>query len=423
MDERKVLLCRLSQGAIGAENTSLLGTLLVAKLQQTAMSRQDIAEEARQPFYLYIDEFQHFVTPTMEQILSGTRKYRLGLVLAHHDLRQLSAKSPEVLASVLTNPATRICFRIGDQDAKTLAEGFGSFEARDLQNLGTGQAIVRIERAEFDFSLDTPKSADVEEATGRARRDAILARSRAQYATPREEVEAILRAAFADEVSVERALPRAPTSTPGAKESTTPVDVPEAPAEEQPSKQPRKSAAPAAPPAPPVPTPGRGGPQHKYLQELIKRWAVAHDWQATIEERIPDGLGSVDVSLRKGERRVACEIAVTTTAEHEVGNIQKCLAAGFDVVVLVSSEKATLRRVRESVSSFTDEQRERIHVTTPEDAFALFESFEADAAATTNTVLGYRVKTTYRAVRKAEQAAKREAVSKVVAKALRRLKT
>lgn len=57
MDEGKILLGRLSQGAIGEENAYLLGTLLVSKLQQLAISRQELAASERRPFYLYIDEF------------------------------------------------------------------------------------------------------------------------------------------------------------------------------------------------------------------------------------------------------------------------------------------------------------------------------------------------------------------------------
>jgi hypothetical protein len=140
----------------GEKNANLLGSLLVSKLQQTAISRQDVAEKERRPFYLYIDEFQNFVTPTMEQILSGARKFHLGLILAHQDLRQIASRSPDVLSSVLTNPHTRVAFRVGDQDARTLAEAFASFEAKDLQSLAIGQAIARVQQADFDFNLDIP---------------------------------------------------------------------------------------------------------------------------------------------------------------------------------------------------------------------------------------------------------------------------
>src|SRR5947208_7206793 len=112
------------------------------------MSRQQQAASVRRDFWCYIDEFHHFITPSMAEILAGARKYRIGLILAHQELRQLQRDS-EVASAVMSNPYTRVCFRVGDDDAKKLADGFASFEARDLQNLGTGEAIARIERSAF----------------------------------------------------------------------------------------------------------------------------------------------------------------------------------------------------------------------------------------------------------------------------------
>jgi Type IV secretion-system coupling protein DNA-binding domain len=60
MDSRTIFLAKLSQGAIGEENSHLLGSLLVSKMTQAAMSRQNIESTERQPYTLYIDEFHHF---------------------------------------------------------------------------------------------------------------------------------------------------------------------------------------------------------------------------------------------------------------------------------------------------------------------------------------------------------------------------
>ena len=89
MNGRKILLAKLSQGLIGEENSYLLGTLIVSKLNQIATSRQNMAAAERTPFYLYIDEFHNFVTPSLAAILVGARKYNLGLILAHQELQQL----------------------------------------------------------------------------------------------------------------------------------------------------------------------------------------------------------------------------------------------------------------------------------------------------------------------------------------------
>src|SRR5258706_259196 len=151
----KVLLVKVSQGLIGTENSYLLGTIIVSKLHQAALARQIKHITKRNDFYLYIDEFQHFITPSMASILSGARKYHLGLILAHQDMQQLLIHDSELASSVLSNAGTRICFRVGDADAKKFEDGFSFFEAKDLQNLGVGDAIARIDRPEFDFTFHT----------------------------------------------------------------------------------------------------------------------------------------------------------------------------------------------------------------------------------------------------------------------------
>jgi hypothetical protein len=189
MDGKKILLAKLAQGSIGEENAYLLGTLLVAKLHQMALGRQNVPEEKRQPFTVYIDEFHNFITPSLAAILSGARKFGMGLVLSHQELRQISALSPEVASAVIANPCTRICFRLGDEDAKKLANGFSSFTAQDLQSLGTGEAIVRIERSEYDFTLKTLPLPTIDPATADERRRKIVDVSREQFSRRRDDVE------------------------------------------------------------------------------------------------------------------------------------------------------------------------------------------------------------------------------------------
>lgn len=177
MDDRKVLLVKLSHGMIGVENAHLLGTLIVTKLHQIALSRQDTT--TRPFFAIYLDEFHNFVGPSIEPILSGIRKYNIGLSLSHQGFRQVQSQSQEVAASVIANCYTRICFRLGDADADRFASGFSHFDAADLQNLGIGEAIARVERADNDFNLKTSDPGKMDDARLEAKRSKILNRARA----------------------------------------------------------------------------------------------------------------------------------------------------------------------------------------------------------------------------------------------------
>ncbi len=89
MQEKKILLMNLSKGTVGEVNSKLLGLVIVQKLQMAALKRQKIPKEQRQDFFLYIDEFQNYVTESIESILSEARKYRLSLNIAHQYLGQL----------------------------------------------------------------------------------------------------------------------------------------------------------------------------------------------------------------------------------------------------------------------------------------------------------------------------------------------
>jgi predicted DNA-binding transcriptional regulator AlpA len=362
MNGRKILLAKLAQGLIGEENSYLLGTLIVSKLNQMAMSRQNMAASERKHFYLYVDEFHNFVTPSMAAILAGARKYNLGLILAHQELHQLSNRDSDVASAVISNPYTRVCFRLGDYDAKKLEEGFSFFRAKDLQNLSVGEAICRIERAEYDFNLKTTPLPAIEPEIAAQRRDKIVAASRERYSSSREDVEVLQRA--------NRPLANDAMVPETRKPSKIRISVPLSAG--KPASESIQETIPA------VVTPGRGGEHHKYLQQLIKRWAEARGYAVTIEKPILDGLGWVDVALEKGSRSIACEVSVTTNPEHEIGNVQKCLAAGFEAVILVSSEKKTLTAARHAlVSVLSSAQYRQVKFLTPEEVFSYIEGLEA----------------------------------------------
>ena len=89
MDEGKILLVNLSKGKIGELNAQLLGMIFVSQINNGAMSRADIPEDQRRDFFLYVDEFQNFVTNTFADILSEARKYHLALIMAHQYIAQL----------------------------------------------------------------------------------------------------------------------------------------------------------------------------------------------------------------------------------------------------------------------------------------------------------------------------------------------
>jgi hypothetical protein len=414
MDNGKIFLAKLAQGAIGEENAALLGSFLIARFHQTAMSRQDTEASKRRPFLIAADECQHFVTPSMAAILSGARKYSVGLVLAHQDLAQLQRRDGEVFSSLSANAGTRIVFRVGDADARALGDGFAHFASEDLRALSTGEAICRYDRADHDFNLQVPLVEQVDSGTAAARRDRVVELSRTKYGqqplpalgkdrseTPEDEGEA------AATKSAE--VPPSPTSTTAeVREDLEPARTSAVPARREVRREEQER------------TLGRGGPQHKYLQELVKRFAEAEGYRATIEKPTTNG-GSVDVALEHSDGSIAVEISVTSTAAYESGNVSKCLAAGYARVVVLASEQRRLDAIAKVVrSTLTDSERARVAFLRPEE-FLTYLTANRTPSPSEEQVGGYKVKVSYKKTTDEELETRRRAVAEVVARSVKKL--
>lgn len=186
IDEGKILVVDLAKGRIGDDNCSLLGSLLVTKLQLAALSRVDTREEKRRPFHLYVDEIHSFLTLSFTDILSEARKYKLYLVMSHQYLDQLDEK---MRAAVFGNVGTLISFRVGAIDAKYLAaEFYPTFDETDLVNIPNHHIYLKMmidghtSRA-FSAMTMPPRKADF------SYRKTIITSSREKYGTPRDAVE------------------------------------------------------------------------------------------------------------------------------------------------------------------------------------------------------------------------------------------
>ena len=188
MDNKRTLLANLSKGKLGEDKSSLLGSAIVTKLYLSALERQNIAEEERRDFYLYIDEFQNFSTDIFPSILSEARKYRLNLNIAHQYLYQL----PEgIKHAVFGNVGTILAFRVGSYDAKELAEEMKPvFTSEDLEHLENHHLSLRLM---IDGKMSRAFSAvtmpQIPKDGNEAERETILRVSRERFSVPRDTIE------------------------------------------------------------------------------------------------------------------------------------------------------------------------------------------------------------------------------------------
>lgn len=142
MDNKKIFIMNLSKGRIGEDNSRLLGGMLINQIQLAAMERVDTPEKDREDFFLYVDEFQNFATPSFASILSEARKYRLSLIMAHQYVAQLD----ELVAdAVFGNVGTIVTFRVGGADAEMLVKEFTpTFLEEDIVNLAKFHVFLKL---------------------------------------------------------------------------------------------------------------------------------------------------------------------------------------------------------------------------------------------------------------------------------------
>ena len=188
MDSGKILIMNLSKGRIGEDNSALLGSMMITKIQLAAMSRVDTPEEDRRDFYLFVDEFQNFATDSFANILSEARKYHLSLILAHQYIEQLS---DNVRAAVFGNVGTLVTFRVGATDAEFLAKEFlPLFNEEDLVNIPKFNFYLKLM---IDGLTSDPFSARTLPPLSRAEQTenlaAVIDYTRTNYASRRDIVE------------------------------------------------------------------------------------------------------------------------------------------------------------------------------------------------------------------------------------------
>lgn len=193
MQSKKILLMNLSKGEVGDINSKLLGLMIVSKLQMAALRRQRIPEKERTDFFMYIDEFQNYITDSIESILSEARKYRLSLNMAHQYIAQLEGQDgkSKVKDAVFGNVGTMMCYKIGATDAEYMNKEMApTFTAQDLINLDAFKGVIKLAidgqpSVPFSISVPLPWLEKGDEKVG----EAIKQLSRLKFGRDREFVE------------------------------------------------------------------------------------------------------------------------------------------------------------------------------------------------------------------------------------------
>lgn len=199
MDEGKILIANMSKGKLGELNSSLIGMILTEEISMAALSRADIPESQRRPFFLYVDEFQNFATSTFATILSEARKYALGLIVAHQYIEQLvshgkSDTKGDIKGAIFGNVGTSVIFRTSEEDAEFLEKMFMPvFNKTDISNIDAYNTYAKMlinNTPTKPFSMATNyTNPELNKELG----EAIRQLSRLKFGREREEVDEEIR--------------------------------------------------------------------------------------------------------------------------------------------------------------------------------------------------------------------------------------
>lgn len=386
MNTKKIFFANLSHGDIGRRNSLLLGKLLVSKLQIAAMMREGLGQCP--DFYLYIDEFQHMVCPSMADILSGARKYGLHLCLAN----QMTGDIPDYILRHVFNASTMVFFATDSPGDQALIEKNLSkrFRAEDIGQLKKGEALVKMANSAFNMATErVPEPPSINYV------DEIIASSRARYTAAKAEgapcstAKAVIHKPVAQkekqpELSAqEKVFLECVCHNPSLSVTAIYRQLNLSAYMGDKTKSTLKEKGiireitthlgkgsriakfliltPTGFKALGVsPEEGKGGALHRYWQTVISSYAEGKGYRVVIEEPITGGKETVDIGLEKDGFRIAVEVSITTRPEHEAGNSMKCLKAGYAKVIALFLEESKAAEFKTLVKPFTEEDGAKV---------------------------------------------------------------
>jgi Type IV secretion-system coupling protein DNA-binding domain len=376
LQDGKIIFVHTSKEHLGEEGSAIFARMMVALLGQSLIRRAGIPAKDRTDTYIYLDEAEGVVDQTLVRLLAQVRKYRGAITLAHQHLDQLIASAR---AGILANTSIKLAGGISAKDATALAPEFRT-KADTLLSFKKDKELSRFalfarNYTETAMSMDVPLGyAERCDRLGSGEYAALLEQSREVYgydplsptveagveAGPEIETEASPH--VVPSVSIESPVPASPPQEYG--------DVPYAPIRKE----------------------GGGGARHQAICQTIKELGETGGFRASIEETILDGEGRVDVILRQGERAIAFEVSVTTSREHELHNVKKCLSAGFQEVLVVAALPRHLLSLERFIAANLDEpDRARVRYVLADDLGRLFAG-DVTLEQAEKVVRGYRVR-------------------------------
>ncbi|AYQ27629.1 MULTISPECIES: type IV secretory system conjugative DNA transfer family protein [unclassified Polaromonas] len=415
LQDGSIVFINTAKDFLGEEGSTIFSRMFVALLGQALMRRAIIEKHARTPTYIYIDEAERIVDATLTRMLTQVRKYKGAITFAHQHLDQLE---PSIRAGVMANTSIKLAGGVSAKDARALSEDFrctADFlleqkKGRNEANFAcfarnvTDQAVALSIPLGFLESQGTLSDAGYE---------ALVESSRQKYGV-----------VYVEDIQNGEAATDSPSDWLGEAPVEIEADLPTPTPQLQPAPldQSKEIVITRAPVVQKIAEPrdiGGGGVKHKYIEHLIKELGEERGFRASVEETVHDGAGRVDVILRRETISLAFEISVTTTRDHELGNIEKCLALPFTHVVMLASHQKHLKSLSLCIGKgLEDDEKKRVSFLLPEDLPGFLDGYPMAQVQKEKTVKGYTVRSRIKEADLGEALARRRAIAAVVARSI-----
>jgi hypothetical protein len=410
LNDGKIILINTAKDLLKEEGSQLFGRFFIALLAQAALERSTLDEDDRTPAFVYVDEAQEYFDERIETILSQARKYKVGLTLAHQTLDQLS---PRLRSAIHANTSLKCAGGVSARDARALADELHTssdfIESMRRRGGRTEFAVWLKHLTAHAVRLSVPLGfVESQPILTEEEFSEVIDANRARYCGTLDEV-----------LSADFQAPSARDEFAAQARGTEPPPTPTAASERRQREEPSiERSGPRPTPAPrPEPTPGKGGSQHKYLQQLIKQLAEERGLRAVIEEAVPGG--QVDVGLHQGDLSVACEISVTSTPEYEAQNLAKCLGAGFSRIWAIAPDAKRRRAIKQAAEArLGPDDVGRVEFLTTEEMIEALDALSVPEPEE-KVVKGYRVKTTRKAISPTEAKDRRANIARILSQSIR----
>jgi hypothetical protein len=183
MNNKRIVVCRLSKGRLGEESAQMIGSFLISLVSIAALKRE--RQRKRLPFLVLVDETHNFTHGgRFSSLLAEGRKYGVGVVSGTQGMYQLPFAK-----DLLANCSTQIIFNASGEDAELQAKNWGQDVAAEITALTRYRFMVR------SFEDDTPVVRTILAAPplGRTGHEAnptkLIKQSLMRYGTRRKDVE------------------------------------------------------------------------------------------------------------------------------------------------------------------------------------------------------------------------------------------